>query len=223
MKNVTELEKAKKIFEAKLILNISELRKALGTESNRTVFRYLKKLNYISSYTHAGKYYSLPEIAQFDQDGLWQRGDIGFSKYGTLRDSLAHIVNQSEAGQTNAELEKKFKTRVQNPLFSLVNANKLGREQLIRKTYLYVSVDPEKRNKQLITRGSRGKKKSLSNWTAIEILVEIIRLSSHPVSPSIVSNSLRKKGSSITLEEIDQVFCEHGLEKKTLDSEQCKF
>ena len=149
MKKVCELEAIKKLFKNKLILSMNELQAALGTESSRTVFRYLKKLNYITSYTHAGKYYSLPEVAQFDQNGLWQRGNIGFSKYGTLLNTLVHIVNQSDAGQTNSELEEQFKIRVQNPLFTLVNTNKLGREKLIQKTYLYVSIDPETKRKQL--------------------------------------------------------------------------
>ena len=214
MKKVCELEAVKKLFEKKPILTINELQAALGTESSRTVFRYLKKLNYISSYTHAGKYYTLPEVAQFDQNGLWQRGDIGFSKSGTLLNALVHIVNQSDAGLTNADLEEKFKTRVQNPLLTLVNANKLGREKLIQKTYLYVSVDPETRTNQLTTRTNQGRKIRVSDWTSIEILVEIIRLSSHSITPGIVSNSLHKKGSSITREEINQVFREHGLEKK---------
>jgi hypothetical protein len=222
MKNVCEIDQVKKLFEKKMILDIDELRAALGTESNRTVFRYLKKLNYISSYTHAGKYYSLPEVAQFDQNGLWQRGDIVFSKYGTLLNTLAHIVNQSDAGQTNSELEEQFKTRVQNPLLTLVNANKLGREKLVQKTYLYVSVDPETRKKQLTVRDGQGKRRHLSDWTSIEILVEVIRLSSHSVTPGIVSSSLHKKGSSITREEIDQVFRAYSLEKKTPDSAQSK-
>lgn len=222
MKKVCEIETVKKLFKKRPILTISELQAALGTESSRTVFRYLKKLDYISSYTHAGKYYTLPEVAQFDQNGLWQPGDIGFSKSGTLLNALVHIVNQSDAGLTNADLEEKFKTRVQNPLLTLVNANKLGREKLIQKTYLYVSVDPETRTKQLRTRANQGRKIRVSDWTAIEILVEIIRLSSHSITPGIVSNSLHKKGSSITREEINQVFHEHGLEKKTLDSKQSK-
>ena len=134
--------------------------------------------------------------------------------------TLVHIVHHSEAGQTNSELEERIKIRVQNPLLSLVNTNKLGREKLIEKTYLYVSVDPETRKKQLARRANLGKKKHVSEWTAIEILVEVIRLSSHSISPRIVSNSLRKKGSSITREEVNQVFREYGLEKKTPGSAQ---
>lgn len=222
MKKVCEIETVRKLFEKRSILNIDELQAALECESSRTVFRYLKKLDYISSYTHAGKFYTLPEVAQFDQNGLWQCGDIGFSKSGTLLNALVHIVNQSDAGLTNADLEEKFKTRVQNSLLTLVNTNKLGREKLIQKTYLYVSVDPETKTNQLTTRTNQGRKRRVSDWTTIEILVEVIRLSSHSITPGIVSHSLHKKGSSITREEINQVFLEHVLEKKTLDSKQSK-
>ena len=33
-----------------------------------TVFRRLCKIDYLSSYTHAGRYYTLYEIARFDED-----------------------------------------------------------------------------------------------------------------------------------------------------------
>lgn len=222
MKKVSDADHIKSLFEKKQILNMADLQTCLGTPCSRTVFRYLKKLNYISSYTHAGKYYTLPEIAQFDQYGLWQCGGIGFSKHGTLLNTLVHLIHQSDAGQTNAELEGQFKIRVQNPLLRLVNTHKIAREKLIEKTFLYVSIDPETRKNQLARRSNPEKKKNLSEWTIIEILVETIRLSSRSVSPGIVSNSLHKKGSSITRAEVNQVFREYGLEKKTLDSAPSK-
>jgi hypothetical protein len=85
-----------------------------------------------------------------------------------------------------------------------------------------VSVDPETKKKQLTMRENQGERRYVSDWTSIEILVEVIRLSLHTVTPGIVFNSLHKKGSSITREDIDQIFREHGLEKKTPDSMQCK-
>jgi hypothetical protein len=35
-----------------------------------TVFRRLRKIEYVSSYTHAGRYYTLYDIARFDSDGM---------------------------------------------------------------------------------------------------------------------------------------------------------
>ena len=53
------------------IATIGELKKALGTDVDSTVFRKLKELAYRTSYSHRGGYYTLDEIAGFDQQGLW--------------------------------------------------------------------------------------------------------------------------------------------------------
>jgi len=85
---------------------MNQLFKALNTTSRATVFRYLKQLHHLTSYTHNGKYYTLPEIAQFDRDGFWYYGDVGFSRHGTLMNTLSHVITMSESGKTNFELEK---------------------------------------------------------------------------------------------------------------------
>ncbi|HPG30463.1 MAG TPA: hypothetical protein PLQ81_06720 [bacterium] len=36
-----------------------------------TIFRKLKELSYITSYSHAGKYYTLNEIAKYNENGIW--------------------------------------------------------------------------------------------------------------------------------------------------------
>lgn len=55
------------------IATLPELKHDLSTTANLTVFRKLKLLDYVSSYTHGGRYYSLREIARFDDAGLWSR------------------------------------------------------------------------------------------------------------------------------------------------------
>ena len=40
-----------------------ELKQALGTSVDVTVFRKLKPLDYLTSYSHRGRYYTLREIA----------------------------------------------------------------------------------------------------------------------------------------------------------------
>ena len=51
---------------------MKELKFAIGSQSRMTVFRKLTKLDYISSCSHSGKYYSLKIIAKFNKDGLWE-------------------------------------------------------------------------------------------------------------------------------------------------------
>ena len=51
------------------IATLPELRAALGTDARRTVFRKLKALQYRTSYSHRGRYYTLDDLAEFDQVG----------------------------------------------------------------------------------------------------------------------------------------------------------
>src|ERR1035437_7440259 len=75
------------------IATLPELKAALGTSADLTVFRKLKLLDYLSSYTHRGRYYALREAARFDDVGLWSHHAVWFSRYGTLVspiESFAH-------------------------------------------------------------------------------------------------------------------------------------
>jgi len=109
------------------VLDIKQLYKAIGATSHATVFRYLRELHHLTSYTHKGEYYTLPEIAQFDSNGFWYYGDVGFSAQGTLVDTLAHAIMISESGKTNSELEAHFRVRVQDALHTLLSKNKIAR------------------------------------------------------------------------------------------------
>ena len=57
------------------IATLDELKQALGTSVDVTVFRKLKPLDYLTSYSHRGRYYTLREIARFDDKGLWSQAD----------------------------------------------------------------------------------------------------------------------------------------------------
>jgi hypothetical protein len=53
------------------IATMPDLKRALGTGVGLTVFRKLKELDYVTSYSHGGRFYTLREIARFGADGLW--------------------------------------------------------------------------------------------------------------------------------------------------------
>ncbi|MGA9258483.1 MAG: hypothetical protein WBV98_17905, partial [Candidatus Sulfotelmatobacter sp.] len=80
------------------IADLPELKRALGTKTDLTVFRKLKPLDYLASYTHRGRFYTLPEIAHFDDHGLWSHQGVGFSRHGTLLATVEIFVNQSPQG-----------------------------------------------------------------------------------------------------------------------------
>jgi hypothetical protein len=50
---------------------LSSFKKATHGRSRRSLFRDLASLGYLTSFTHAGRYYTLADIPQFDERGLW--------------------------------------------------------------------------------------------------------------------------------------------------------
>ena len=78
------------IFDAKIlrqylrrhkIATLTDLKRVLDTDVDITVFRKLKLLDYRTSYTHRGSYYTLKEVAHFDDSGLSIYPNIGFAAY----------------------------------------------------------------------------------------------------------------------------------------------
>jgi hypothetical protein len=88
------------------IATFDEMKQALGNPVDVTVFRKLKPLDYLSSYSHRGRYYTLREIARFDDRGLWSQADIWFSRFGTLLATAEVFVNRSPRGFFADELAR---------------------------------------------------------------------------------------------------------------------
>ncbi|MBI4650677.1 hypothetical protein HY745_05210 [Candidatus Desantisbacteria bacterium] len=135
-----ETDKLIKIFHQKKILTFDVIGEALGATVKMTIFRKLKMLSYHSSYSHAGKYYTLDEIAMYDKNGLWSFNRIHFSVNGSLLNTIIYLVNNSENGYFSSELKKILNVRVQEALFKLYSNQKIYRDQ-IGGEYLYLSVD----------------------------------------------------------------------------------
>lgn len=137
------------LFNQNKVLTLDVMKKALGTTVKMTVFRKLKSLSYRASYSHAGKYYTLDEIAEYNQHGLWNYRQIYFSKYGSLLNTLEALVSASNAGYFAHELQRLVQVRVYAPLLKLTASGHLRRENLA-PGYLYVS--PQAWKSQLQTR-----------------------------------------------------------------------
>jgi hypothetical protein len=133
---------------------LDELKQALGTDVDMTVFRKLAALAYRSSYSHGGRYYTLDEIARFDEVGLWSHRSIWFSRYGTLLATLDALVSTAEAGYFAHELKACLHVEVKAPLLRLANAERVVREK-VGGLYLYGSPDAAVRPRQLEARRAR--------------------------------------------------------------------
>jgi len=87
------LQPLRDLFQRLKAVTMSEMKAALGTEVDQTVFRKLTQLSYRSSYSHRGGFYTLDSIARFDRDGLWGCRGAWFSRRGTLLATAQSLVS----------------------------------------------------------------------------------------------------------------------------------
>ncbi len=131
-----------------------ELKQALGTEVDVTVFRKLRELAYRTSHSHRGKYYTLDEIAHFDALGLWSFRSVWFSQFGTLIRTCEVLVNEAEAGYFSEELEATLHVGVKVALRKLAAEHRIARAKVSGR-FLHVSADRSSRRQQLRARQVR--------------------------------------------------------------------
>jgi hypothetical protein len=135
------------------IATLPQLKQLLGTEADITVFRKLKELSYRTSYSHRGSFYTLDEIASFDERGLWSFDSVWFSRYGTLVATAELCVTQAPAGYFASELEDILHVPVKEPLLRLVEQDRIVR-QTVSGLYLYCASNPRTRQQQVRARQS---------------------------------------------------------------------
>lgn len=133
------------------IATMPELKAALGTEARRTVFRKLEQLDYRTSYSHRGRYYTLDEVAAFDERGLWSWEDAWFSVDGTLLSTAASWVEDAELGYFVDELDNRLHVSTKDALRKLATDGLLVRE-VLNGRFLYCSKERSRRREQLLGR-----------------------------------------------------------------------
>lgn len=139
------------LFQRFRALTMPEMKEALGTEVDATVFRKLSALPCRTSYSHRGAFYTRDSLAQFDAEGLWSCRGAWFSRHGTLLDTAVVWVHGAAAGYLVAELEKVLHVPVKDPLRQLVQAGRLHRQRW-EGLYLYTATERKRRQEQWAAR-----------------------------------------------------------------------
>jgi len=137
------------LFKNQKIATLAELKSALGTNVDVTVFRKLKELDYCTSYSHRGQYYTLKKTARFDRLGLWSCRFAWFSKFGTLLSTTEAFVNEAKAGYFADDLADILHVRVKEALVKLIRERRISREKVAGR-YLYCSKDHAAKERQLL-------------------------------------------------------------------------
>jgi hypothetical protein len=128
-----------------------EMKEALGTQVDMTVFRKLAPLGHLTSYSHRGGFYTLPTLARFDKQGLWMVRDAWFSKHGTLLDTTEALVRESTAGYHASELEARLHVTIKDALRQLTEVGRVHRSEHAG-LYLYTAPSRERRQEQRAAR-----------------------------------------------------------------------
>lgn len=157
------------------IATMPELKRALGTEVDVTVFRKLKQLAYRTSYSHRGSYYTLDETAQFDHNGLWSFRSVWFSRQGTLLDTAQAFVENSSAGYFAEELDQLLHVGTKEPLLRLVQHERVAREP-VKGLYLYCATNPVLRERQRLARHVLQAEPHLAgSWAQAEVVSDELK------------------------------------------------
>jgi hypothetical protein len=204
-----------------IVATINGLCNKLST-SRSTILRALKTYGYFSSYNYNSSYFTLKDIPHFDKNGLWFHGDIGFSRYGTLSETIKALVEYSEKGCTVLELQKLLGTKVHNQLSSLCR-NQMVTRFFLGRNCVYTSVEPKLQASQEAKRKEQTKKPKpiatiqlppgLNALTVIRLLVEMIQRPD--AEAASLSQRLQRQGVGITAEQVRGIIEFYSLLKKT--------
>ncbi len=129
-----------KYFNYAKIATLEQVQKKIDTNVRITTQRYLKKLEYFTSYSHSGKYYTHKRFITFNSKGLWTYKGVHFSVYGKLTETIKHLIFYSKSGYNSIELQNLLYIKVSDTLLKLVNDKKLFRQKISGKYYYFSNV-----------------------------------------------------------------------------------
>jgi len=182
-----------------------------------TARRRLKKWQSYTSINKNGRYYTLPQIPVFDENGLWKYQTVLFSKHGNLKQTIVALITESEQGLSAGEIAE-FVDLVPNSSFLSRFKSVPGvRRQKHQGRFIYLSDHPKIYSQQLQTRArGRAAVGFPSEAEAVEILVELIKYPDIDIEQlaAKVSKPDRQIGAAM----IRRFLRLHDLLKKTSDT-----
>jgi len=129
-----------KFLKQRKIATLDQIITAMDNPARSTIFRKLEQLEYLSSYSHRGKYYTLRSVARFSDLGLWDYRSVHFSRFGNLLDTAQAFVQDSEAGYTATELKDVLHVKTKHALIQLYRSGRIQRDQY-DSVYVYMSIE----------------------------------------------------------------------------------
>ncbi len=173
--------------------------------SAMTAWRVLRKHGYLSSYNANARYYTLIDIPEFDDQGLWSYRGIRFSKFGSLNSTMVELITRSSQGKTAREMEAELDiTNARTTLIKLHKEGKVSRTR-VKGVFVYLAVDPERGERQRRLREAAMERIFARSDlpTSKKIIAVLVQWIVRPeLRPDQIVRRLSRKGLRITRREI---------------------
>ncbi len=207
----------RKLLQSKKVMSLKQIRHEIPDRPRSSLFRDLKKVELLTSYSHTGQHHALKSMVKFNPNGLWFYEQISFSKYGTLKNTLVKIISNSPAGMIHKELKILLRIQVQNSLTHLIQTNLLQRRLLSEQVFVYLSPDGSQAQAQWQKRLELNEKAlnvTLPSETIIiDILLEIIRGNERIIDEEELSSRLKQRGVKVQQQQLIYVLTYYDIKK----------
>jgi hypothetical protein len=203
-------------FQQQKIITIDQLVELL-TCSVITARRRLKKWKTYTSINQNGRYYTLPQIPVFDDNGLWKYRTVLFSKHGNLTQTIVAMIGASPKGLSAIQIADILDLPPNSSFISRIK-NVLGiKREKHQGRFVYFSDQPEVYNRQQDRWFEKQDRVDFpTDAQAIIILVHLIK---HPgISIDQLAKQVSKKDKSINSDSVRRFLKFHSLLKKISDT-----
>ena len=180
--------------------------------SIRTVQRKSARLPVLRSYNKNSRYYTLSDIPDFNNNGIWRYRDIFFSVNGNLWKTVKNLILASERGLNGNEIGEIVNLSPRSFMHHFREMGCVFREKH-EGVYVYFSDDPATYSEQCSKRVHAGVMRKIGDAVVVKISVEYIR---HPeMSSGELSIVLRdRRCCNVSASEIQNLLAFHDLLKK---------
>lgn len=202
-----------KFLERIKVFTLDGLMSAMGCSMPSARMK-LKQWKAYTSFNQNGRYYTMPTVPRFDDNGLWFYENVFFCRYGNLRNTIVHLINNSASGLTGNEIGKLVRLSPRSFLHHFRNVGGIQREK-IEGVYVYFSDDPVRSKEQIRQRSGvlAATEKSLTESDVVVILAALIR--HHGISEKDIMALPEIQTRNISTLVIREFLDSHGLLKKT--------
>lgn len=213
--NRDRIEQCLLVLRNSKIMTVSELME-VSTYSPRSLWAYLKEWGCYRSYNQNGRYYVLPDIPKFDQQGIWKFKNVYFSKHGNLKESIFHLVNQFPSGGNVNEVGAFLGISVHAHLTQYFKSGQIERGKY-NGVYVYFSQNSAVYERQKKAREAMTYQESkVSLPSDYESVIILSQYAEHPEDTlETLVRRVRKKRCVVSVKEVRHLLIYHKLLKKT--------